>query len=187
MYLLYAYIYIKYYQFFFSLYRSDSNSSLGHREDLGERGKDIVGNNNGVLGIGCRTWTKKFLSANIEEGGKCLSQNPGKAASILCHVLVLNAWRRRRADVGQLQKTIDELVRQIEHLRLQIVVLRRLLETENGRVNKLSWETQRMKTQLEEHSQERDVLKKVKEIICLTLYASLFVALTKKKKTKTKK
>nr|XP_050848291.1 uncharacterized protein LOC127063057 isoform X2 [Vespula vulgaris] len=144
-------------------FRSESNSSLGHREDLGERSKDTVGNNNGVLGIGHRTWTKNFLSANIEEGGNCLSQNPGKAASILCHVLVLNAWRRRRADVGQLQETIDELARQIEHLRLQIIVLRRLLETENGRVNKLSWETQRTKTQFEELSQERDVLKKEKD------------------------
>ncbi|KAK2580699.1 hypothetical protein KPH14_011329 [Odynerus spinipes] len=142
--------------------RSESSSSLGHREDS-ERSKD-GGNGNGILGIGHRTWTKNFLSPDdAEDSTTCLSQNPRKAASILCHVLVLNAWRRRRSDVGQLQETIEELVRQIEHLRLQIVVLRRLLETENGRVGRLNWEVQRTKSQLDEISQERDALKTEKE------------------------
>ncbi|KAI4498555.1 hypothetical protein M0802_006261 [Mischocyttarus mexicanus] len=149
-----------------------NDSETGLREDQGERNKDNVGTANGVLRIGHRTWTNNFLSTNIEEGGNRLSQNPGKAANILCHVLVLNAWRRRRADVGQLQETIDELARQIEHLRLQIVVLRRLLDTENDRVNKFSKEAQRSKTQIEELSQERDLLKKekdklVEEVKCL--------------------
>ncbi|XP_014609276.1 PREDICTED: protein hook homolog [Polistes canadensis] len=144
-------------------FRSESNSSLGLREDQGERNKDSVGTGNTLLRIGHRTWTNNFLSTNIEVDGNCFSQNPGKAASIVCHVLVLNAWRRRRVDVGHLQETIDELTRQIDHLRLQIVVLRRLLDTENDRVNRLSKEAQRSKTQIEELSQERDVLKKEKD------------------------
>ncbi|XP_023288927.1 alpha-internexin [Orussus abietinus] len=79
------------------------------------------------------------------------------AATIVCHSLVLNAWRCRREEAALLQRTAERLGQQVEHLRLQIVVLRRLLETENSRVGRLTSEVHRAKAQLDEATRERDV------------------------------
>lgn len=77
-----------------------------------------------------------------------------KAANVVCHVLVLNAWRRRRAEIAQLEQ-------QVEHLHLQIEFLRRLLLAENDRVSRLNSELHREKLQLEEVTRDRDAVKSV--------------------------
>ena len=81
---------------------------------------------------------------------------------MVCHVLVLNAWRRRRAEIAQLEQ-------QVEHLHLQIEFLRRLLLAENDRVSRLNSELHREKLQLEEVTRDRDAVKSV----CLIDYSLL--------------
>lgn len=74
---------------------------------------------------------------------------------MVCHMLVLNAWRRRRAEIAQLEQ-------QVEHLHLQIEFLRRLLLVENDRVGRLNGELHREKSQLEEMTRERDAVRSVR-------------------------
>lgn len=68
---------------------------------------------------------------------------------------MLNAWRRRRAEIAQLGQ-------QVENLHLQIEFLRRLLLVENDRVGRLNGELHREKSQLEEVIRERDAVKSVR-------------------------
>ncbi|XP_066594293.1 golgin subfamily A member 6-like protein 4 [Prorops nasuta] len=86
-----------------------------------------------------------------------------KAANIVCRVLMLNAWRRRREEVNRLQDSAGSLHQQVEDLRIQIVVLRRLLESEKQRVGKLGIDLHRTKSMLDETSIDRDRLKSDKE------------------------
>lgn len=102
-----------------------------------------------------------FASSNSEEAYSRFFQNPKRAANLVCHVLMLNAWRHRRNEVHYLQGTIDCLSQQIKHLHLQIVVLRRLLDAENNRVNKLISDVHRNKMQFDETMKERNTLKTV--------------------------
>ncbi|CAG5108849.1 Protein of unknown function [Cotesia congregata] len=81
-----------------------------------------------------------------------------KAASIVCHTLIINAWRRRREEVIDLNGIIEQLRQQIDHLQLQIVVLRRLLDTENSRVGKLGAQVHRAKMQLDSITKEKETL-----------------------------
>ncbi|KAH0566916.1 nuclear matrix constituent protein 1-like [Cotesia glomerata] len=81
-----------------------------------------------------------------------------KAASIVCHTLIINAWRRRREEVIDLNGIIEQLRQQIDHLQLQIVVLRRLLDTENSRVGKLGAQVHRAKIQLDSITKEKETL-----------------------------
>ncbi|XP_015118291.1 myosin-11 [Diachasma alloeum] len=90
--------------------------------------------------------------------GKTYNEEEGtikSAASLVCHALALNAWRRRREEVVELSGTIEKLGQQVEHLQLQIAVLRRLLETENNRVAKLSSEVHCTRTQLEDEIKQK--------------------------------
>lgn len=73
--------------------------------------------------------------------------------------LAINAWRRKRAEAA-------ELGQQLEHVRLQIVVLRRLLDNENARVAGLAGELHRAKAQLEELGKERDQIRNVRASFC---------------------
>lgn len=84
-----------------------------------------------------------------------------KAAGIVSHVLIVNAWRRRREDAVELNNTIEKLSQQVDHLQLQIVVLRRLLTTENNRVGKLGSEVHRTKIQLENMTKQKDTITEV--------------------------
>lgn len=84
-----------------------------------------------------------------------------KAASLVCRALVVNAWRRRREDNSQLQETIQQLTQQVDHLHIQIVVLRRLLDTENGRVSRFMAEMHRFRVQLDDVTRDRDAIKLV--------------------------
>ncbi|XP_048505485.1 uncharacterized protein LOC125499823 [Athalia rosae] len=86
-----------------------------------------------------------------------------RAASLVCRALVVNAWRRRREENFQLNETIRQFTQQVQHLHIQIVVLRRLLDTENGRVGRLMAEMQQTKLRLEDVARERDHLKSEKE------------------------
>lgn len=96
-----------------------------------------------------------------EEGGSRFFQNPEKAANLVCHVLMLNAWRRRRKEILGFRRTIDNLNQQVKNLHLQIIVLRRLLDTENGRVCKLTNEVRHVRIQFDETLKEKDALKTV--------------------------
>lgn len=102
------------------------------------------------------------LNSNEHEDQGC-EKKVAKAASTVCHLLAINAWRRRREEVNSLQETVEQLGQQVDHLHIQIVVLRRLLHTENCRVEKLNGEAHQVKIQLEETSHERDRLKIVKK------------------------
>ena len=104
-------------------------------------------------------WINGSSELDIQKG----TRDVNKAASLVCHLLAVNAWRRRREEVSSLQETIDELSQQVDHLHIQIVVLRRLLQTENCRVEKLGAEVHQVKTQLEDALRERDTLKTVNE------------------------
>ncbi|XP_046738773.1 leucine zipper putative tumor suppressor 2-like [Diprion similis] len=86
-----------------------------------------------------------------------------KAAGLVCRALVVNAWRRRREENSQLQETIRQLSQQVEHLHIQIVVLRRLLDAENGRVGRFMAEMQRVRLQFDDITRDRDSLKAEKE------------------------
>lgn len=140
--------------------RSDSSSTI-EKLDESDKMKDTIGNEMGI-GIGIKKWMDGFVTSEPEESYSQFFQNPKKAAILVCHVLMLNAWRRRRSDVQYLNSTIDDLSQQIEHLHLQIVVLRRLLDTENSRVSKLTGDVHRAKMQFDEVLKERNTLKSEK-------------------------
>ncbi|XP_050478090.1 uncharacterized protein LOC126867549 isoform X3 [Bombus huntii] len=142
--------------------RSDSRSDSSFIEKLEENDKikDTISNEMGIS-VGIRKWMDGFMTSKSEEACCQFFQNPKKAANLVCHVLMLNAWRRRRSEVQYLHGTIDDLSQQIEHLHLQIVVLRRLLDTENIRVSKLTSNVHRAKIQFDETSKEKNTLKLV--------------------------
>ncbi|XP_020287951.1 uncharacterized protein LOC109856745 [Pseudomyrmex gracilis] len=132
-----------------------SGSSAGPRpEEIAERSKDILSANGGSV-VYCGSWTDTVPSSGSERSvvsASSSSVDPTvKAASVVCHMLVLNAWRRRRAEIAQLEQ-------QVEHLHLQIEFLRRLLIAENERVGRLNGELRREKSQLEEVTRERDAV-----------------------------
>ncbi|XP_017756489.1 PREDICTED: protein CROWDED NUCLEI 3-like isoform X2 [Eufriesea mexicana] len=137
-------------------HRSDSNSTIERVEEkdkIKDIGSDIR------IGIGIKKWMEGFAASDSEEAYSRFFQNPKRAANLVCHVLMLNAWRHRRNEVHCLQDTIDCLSQQIKHLHLQIVVLRRLLDAENNRVNKLISDVHRTKMQFDETLKERNTLK----------------------------
>ncbi|XP_050573983.1 uncharacterized protein LOC126914287 isoform X4 [Bombus affinis] len=142
--------------------RSDGRSDSSFIEKLEENDKikDAISNEMGIS-VGIRKWMDGFATSESEEACCQFFQNPKKAANLVCHVLMLNAWRRRRSEVQYLHGTIDDLSQQIEHLHLQIVVLRRLLDTENIRVSKLTSDVHRAKIQFDEASKEKNTLKLV--------------------------
>ncbi|XP_060821742.1 uncharacterized protein LOC132910193 isoform X2 [Bombus pascuorum] len=142
--------------------RSDSRSDSSFIEKLEENDKikDTISNEMGIS-VGIRKWMDGFTTSESEEACCQFFQNPKKAANLVCHVLMLNAWRRRRSEVQYLHGTIEDLSQQIEHLHLQIVVLRRLLDTENIRVSKLTNDVHRTKIQFDETSKEKNTLKLV--------------------------
>ncbi|XP_076765858.1 uncharacterized protein LOC143432831 isoform X1 [Xylocopa sonorina] len=139
--------------------RSDNGSTVGKLEE-NEKIKDATGNEIGIS-IGIKKWMDGFAASESEEAFSRFSQSPNKAANLVCHVLMLNAWRRRRSEVQYLHGAIDDLNQQIEHLHLQIVVLRRLLDTENSRVGKLISEVHRAKVQYDETLKEKISLRTV--------------------------
>ena len=122
--------------------------------------KETIGNEM-KISAGIRKWMDGFATSESEQACSQFFQNPKKAATLVCHVLMLNAWRCRRSDVQYLRGTIDDLNQRIEHLHLQIVVLRRLLDTENSRVGKLTGDIHRVKIQLDEMLKEKNTLKSV--------------------------
>ncbi|XP_014210239.1 nuclear mitotic apparatus protein 1-like [Copidosoma floridanum] len=91
------------------------------------------------------------------------AQRDSRAASLVCRVLVVNAWRRRRVESGELRAALAGVTQQVDHLQLQIVVLRKLLDKENSRVASLAGELHRAKAQADETAQERDQLRIAKE------------------------
>ncbi|KAK9309513.1 hypothetical protein QLX08_000768 [Tetragonisca angustula] len=137
--------------------RSDSSSTVEKFEE-NDKIKEIIGNEMGIS-VGIRKWMDGFATSESEQPCSQFFQNPKKAATLVCHVLMLNAWRCRRSDVQYLRGTIDDLNQRIEHLHLQIVVLRRLLDTENSRVSKLTGDVHRVKIQFDETLKERNTLK----------------------------
>lgn len=104
----------------------------------------------GVVEIGMEYGQTKEMNCQLEE--------ENKAASLVCRVLLMNAWRKRREEVVQLQTNVEQLNQQVDHLHIQIVVLRRLLETENGRIGKITHEINQTKLQLNEVIQEKETL-----------------------------
>lgn len=137
-------------------FRSESESSASRLDEIADRTKDILAN-----GGSGRSWTDATPSSESEQGEATgQTEDPTvKAANVVCRVLVLNAWRRRRAEIAQLEQ-------QVEHLHLQIEFLRRLLLAENDRVGRLNGELHREKTQLEEVTRERNTVKSVRSIDC---------------------
>ncbi|KAL6447391.1 hypothetical protein ACFW04_001537 [Cataglyphis niger] len=133
--------------------KSESGSSVSRLDDVTDKSKDIL--TNGGSG---RSWTDATPSSESEQGEVAGSAEDLtiRAANIVCHMLVLNAWRRRRTEITQLEQ-------QVEHLHLQIEFLRRLLLAENDRVGRLNGELHREKSQLEETTRERDAIKLEKD------------------------
>lgn len=135
--------------------RSESGSTVGRFDDAGDRSRDLSANSGSAYCSG-RSWTDATPSSESEQGEIGPAEDPRvKAASVVRRVLMLNAWRRRRAEIAQLEQ-------QVEHLHLQIEFLRRLLVAENDRVGRLNGELQREKSQSEEAARERDAAKSVR-------------------------
>ncbi|XP_017798079.1 PREDICTED: centromere protein F-like [Habropoda laboriosa] len=140
--------------------RSDSGSTL-EKFDENDKIKDITTSEMGI-GVGIKKWMDGFDVLESNEGCSRFCRDPTKAANLMCHVLMLNAWRQRRSEVQFLYGKIEDMSQQIEHLHLQIVVLRRLLDTENGRVSRLTGEVHRAKVQFDETFKERNTLRSEK-------------------------
>lgn len=87
-----------------------------------------------------------------------INDDKSAAAGIVSHALVVNAWRRRRQEIVELNNTIVKLSQQVDHLQLQIIVLRRLLENENNRIGKINCDVHHTKQQLENITKEKDVV-----------------------------
>ncbi|XP_076239627.1 uncharacterized protein LOC143182496 [Calliopsis andreniformis] len=138
---------------------SDSNSTL---EKLDEGEKMYAGSDVGIS-VGIKKWMDGFVLPESEDGGSRLFQNPRKAATLVCRSLMLNAWRRRREEVLCLHDTIDDLTEKIKNMHLQVFVLRRLIDTENGRVSRLTGEVHRVRIRFEETLKEKDELTTEKE------------------------
>ncbi|XP_014470227.1 PREDICTED: dynactin subunit 1 [Dinoponera quadriceps] len=131
----------------------DLKSESGSTDEATDRSKDLLTNGGSAYYSG-RSWTDVTPSSESEQGE---AAGPTvRAANVVCRVLVLNAWRRRRAEIAQLEQ-------QVEHLHLQIEFLRRLLFAENERVGRLNGELHREKSQLQETIAERDNVKSEKE------------------------
>ncbi|KOX75361.1 hypothetical protein WN51_13231 [Melipona quadrifasciata] len=140
--------------------KSDSSSTIVEKFEENDKIKETIGNEMGIS-VGIRKWMDGFATSESEQACSQFFQNPKKAATLVCHVLMLNAWRCRRSDVQYLRGTIDDLNQRIEHLHLQIIVLRRLLDTENSRVSKLTGDVHRVKIQFDETVKEKNTLKSV--------------------------
>ncbi|KAL6268392.1 hypothetical protein P5V15_001527 [Pogonomyrmex californicus] len=134
--------------------KSESGSSASRLDEISDRSRDILAN--GSAYCSGRSWTDATPSSESEQSEAVgLTEDPTiKAANVVYRVLMLNAWRRKRAEIVQLEQ-------QVEHLHLQIEFLRRLLLAENDRVGKLNSELHREKAQLEEAMRERDTFKSV--------------------------
>nr|XP_012231956.1 PREDICTED: coiled-coil domain-containing protein 102A isoform X1 [Linepithema humile]XP_012231957.1 PREDICTED: coiled-coil domain-containing protein 102A isoform X1 [Linepithema humile] len=137
--------------------KSESGSSVNRLNEIADRPKEILMNGGNAYCSG-RSWTDATPSMESEQGDVVApTEDPTvKAANVVCHMLVLNAWRRRRTEIAQLEQ-------QVEHLHLQIEFLRRLLLAENDRVGRLNSELHREKSQLEEAVREREAIKSEKE------------------------
>ncbi|XP_043473110.1 synaptonemal complex protein 1 [Leptopilina heterotoma] len=129
----------------------ESNSNSTRREEIEERKAEMLG----VIEIGSEY--------GITKGIDCQLVEENKAASLVCRVLLMNAWRKRREEVVKLQENVQQLNQQVDHLHIQIVVLRRLLETENNRVGKITIEINQAKLQLNEVVQKKEALTLEKE------------------------
>jgi hypothetical protein len=92
-----------------------------------------------------------------------------RAVSLICRALAINCWRRRREEVVQLRNSIAILYQNLEHVKIQIVVLRRLLDNENVRVANLAGELHRARAHTDDVNKERDHLKIVSIELILTL------------------
>ncbi|XP_043275191.1 uncharacterized protein [Venturia canescens] len=151
---------------------SESGSSCsvlgGERSvvEAGSQGKrnarDSRGNGDCRIGLlsGNEKITKMWLDEPNSE--RLEEERIAKAASTVCRLLAINAWRTRREEVDSLRETVQQLGQQVDHLHIQIVVLRRLLHTEKCRVEKLSGDAHLAKIQLEETRREREEVKKEK-------------------------
>lgn len=126
--------------------RSEGSSNSTRREEIEDRKAEMFGIN--------EVGTEYVIS----KGTDCHSENENKAANLVCRVLLMNAWRKRREEVVHLQESVQQLNQQVDHLHIQIVVLRRLLETENSRVGKITLEINQTKVQLNEVIQEKEAL-----------------------------
>ncbi|KYQ47669.1 hypothetical protein ALC60_13425 [Trachymyrmex zeteki] len=137
--------------------KSESESSASRLDEIADRSKDILANGGSAYCSG-GSWTDATPSSESEQSETIgLIKDPTiNAANVVCRVLVLNAWRRRRAEIAQLEQ-------QVEHLHLQIEFLRRLLLAENDRVGRLNSELHREKSQLEEVMSQRDAIRSEKE------------------------
>lgn len=118
-----------------------------------------------------------FTSARLGDGGDLVKPNrrclnlanwmsdqevrESRAASLVCRALAVNAWRKKRTQVVELESTVSDLGQQLDHLQMQIVVLRKLLDKENSRVSGLGAELHKTKAQLEEAIKDRDQFKSV--------------------------
>lgn len=133
-------------------------SESGSTDEATDKSKDLLTNGGSAYYSG-RSCTDVTPSSESEQGETIsLAEDPTvRAANVVCRLLVLNAWRRRRTEIVQLEQ-------QAEHLHLQIDFLRRLLLAENDRVGRLNGELHRDKSQLEETILERDNVKLVRSI-----------------------
>ncbi|XP_072939175.1 uncharacterized protein [Epargyreus clarus] len=85
-----------------------------------------------------------------------------RAAARVARFLLLAAWRRRREEVLCLRKTLDSKRSSTERLRIQVWVLKSLLDADNAKVVLAMRELERLKQLLRDKDLEKAVLEREK-------------------------
>ncbi|XP_049868198.1 myosin-14-like [Pectinophora gossypiella] len=84
------------------------------------------------------------------------------AAARVCRVMMLACWRRRRAEMRCLRKTLEFQVSCSERLRMQVSALKSLLDSDNAKVRLAMRELERLKQLLRDKDMEKAVLEREK-------------------------
>nr|XP_034827219.1 uncharacterized protein LOC117984684 [Maniola hyperantus] len=85
-----------------------------------------------------------------------------EATARIGRFMLVVAWRRRRDEIRCLRKTLESQVSCSERLRIQVCVLKSLLDSDNDKVRQAMRELDRLKNLLKDRDAEKAVLEKEK-------------------------
>ncbi|KOB76006.1 Uncharacterized protein OBRU01_06501, partial [Operophtera brumata] len=90
-----------------------------------------------------------------------LGKGSDVAAARVARFMVVCAWRKRRDEVRCLRKTLEFQVSCSERLRLQVVALKSLLDSDNAKVRMAMRELERLKQLVRDKDKEKAVLERL--------------------------
>ncbi|XP_045768245.1 uncharacterized protein LOC123869391 isoform X1 [Maniola jurtina] len=107
--------------------------------------------------------------ATMKESKLATVHSPGlrslpeeEAAARIGRFMLVVAWRRRRDEIRCLRKTLESQVSCSERLRIQVCVLKSLLDSDNAKMRFAMRELDRLKNLLKDRDAEKAVLEKEK-------------------------